>query len=132
MSKNNHFFGLCLLVIAALAFLDGAGESNPLYGLVGASFGVIVPAACIFVAIHRERAGKVSTASNMGAIVVSVVGALAYGGYLFTGPSNPDTAGQMHVVLFPIIYVLIALCVFLPCLLIDRWKEKRSVSNLST
>lgn len=125
MKKNHHFFGISLLTIAGLAFLDGAGESDLFYGLIGASLGVLVPAACILVTLRRDQAGKVSTASYLGAVIVSVIGMLAYGGYLLTGPSNPDTAGHMHVVLFPIVYAIVAAILFLPCLLRDIWKTKQ-------
>jgi 4-amino-4-deoxy-L-arabinose transferase-like glycosyltransferase len=43
--------------------------------------------------------------------VVFAVGLSAYGYYASNGPSDSDTAGHMHVILFPIIYVMFTLTI---------------------
>jgi len=72
MNQHHPIFGISLSAIAGLAFLDGTSEGGPVSGLIGASLGLIVPAACIAIVMRRDKAGKASTASKIGAIIVSL------------------------------------------------------------
>jgi hypothetical protein len=126
MNHQSQTLGVLVVAIAGLAFLDGSGESDTLYGLIGAGLGVIPPAASAYITVYRSnRNGNSTSASYWGAIIVDIIGVVVYGGYLLTGPSSPDTAGHMHIVLFPIVYAIIAFLVFIPCLLIDLSRSKK-------
>lgn len=125
MKTTDRFLASMLGLIAALALFDGVQESDFFYGFIGASLAMIAPATCWGSAFRRRRANKVHAASYAGAIGVAAIGVFAYFGYAVTGVSNPDTAGHMHVVLFPIVYLILSWAVCIPLLLIDMFRNKR-------
>jgi hypothetical protein len=126
MKVQDQILGLMLALISVLAFLDGFQEGGYFSnGLTGALLSIISPGTCWSVAFLRRRRNKVNSVCYTGAIVISVIGLIAYYGYATTGPSDPDTAGHMHIVFFPILYLIVGWIVFLPLLLIDMWRNKR-------
>ncbi len=126
MKAQDQILGLMLALILVLAFLDGFQEGGYFSnGLTGALLSVVSPGTCWVVAFLRRRRNKVNSVCYAGAIAVSVIGLLAYYRYATTGPSDPDTAGHMHIVFFPVLYLIVGWISFLPLLLIDVWRNKR-------
>lgn len=67
MNQRNQTLGVLVTVIAGLAFLDGLGESNILYGLIGAALAVVGPVSCAYITVHRSRkSGNITSTSYQG------------------------------------------------------------------
>jgi peptidoglycan/LPS O-acetylase OafA/YrhL len=122
-SLLNRILAIMLVLIAVFAFLDGKQEDGLSYGVIGACLAVVAPALCWGVAFQGRQGKRRNSLSYAVALLVAVIGLLAYTFYVINGPSDPDTAGHMHVVLFPILYLIAAMIINLPLLLFDafRW-----------
>jgi hypothetical protein len=114
-------------LIGILAFWHGLAEGGFQLGVFGFVLAPIAPAVCWGVTLRRERRRVLNSACRLGASFVTVIGIFVYWSYVVAGRSDPDTAKHMLVVLFPIVYGLLAVIVLVPLLLIDTFRSKKSM-----
>ena len=115
-----------LTSIAILSFLNGLQE-NLLSGFIGISLAIIGPFMFIKFASEREEKSKFHYFTTAGMIIMNLLVLSAYTLYFYSGPSNPDTAGHMHVILFPALVIFFGTFVMYFFTTIDVIREK--VSN---
>jgi 4-amino-4-deoxy-L-arabinose transferase-like glycosyltransferase len=72
---------------------------------------IIAPVITVIWAGIRKRVVELRWWRAIISGVVFAVGLSAYAYYASNGPSDPDTAGHMHVILFPIIYLMFTLTI---------------------
>ncbi len=117
---------ISLIAIALLAFFNGVQEGNLFSGLIGMAFAMIGPIMFTRVVPKIRQKSEFHGFSNAGVIFINCVVILAYALYLFAGPSDPDTAGHMHIILFPILIIFFGTFVMAFFILIDFIREKTS------
>lgn len=115
-SISPHVSVLLLVVSACLAYVDArqivpssllAGFCS-LLSTLGHAPGFI---AAIF---FRRKRGAAGLAAFLLVFAVGILGVIAYLAYALTGKSeNPGSAGHMHVIMFPLAYMVFATVVII-------------------
>jgi hypothetical protein len=104
------FRGIMLVVIGAILPLSVRDATKEGYDLVSAMFvsplAILSPTAALLAAWFGAEGTRRPVALQIGALLVGLIGFAAYACYALRGPSNPDTAGHMHVLGFPILYAV--------------------------
>jgi hypothetical protein len=99
-------FGGVLLILTLSGF-DAYEEHAEFTEIVFVGVAAIIaPLIAIYWAGFARKNYQPSLWRTIETAVVLMMGILGYGYYAFNGPSDPDTAGHMHVILFPITYVI--------------------------
>lgn len=99
-----HALILCMIAaIAVLAGVDTAQEDQ--YEIIG----LVIPLAVLGPLFSFfwlwPRSG---VPARIVYFFILAVGLAMYIFYVLSGPSDPDTAGHMHTVLFPILYIILS------------------------
>ena len=108
-----------------LGIWDGWDEGYLAGGAIGSALAVATPALCWVFTLQRERQVGAASTSRIGASVVALIGIVVYWNYAITVPSDPDTTGHLHIVLFPILYATASVILAIPLLLIDLFRTKK-------
>lgn len=93
---------IMLLLTLTLAFFDAVDEGNH---LSASAVFALLPAAVLFIHDWIALEMKLKTETLSFAFVYAVfangVTVIVYCGYALSGPSQPDTAAHLHVLVFP-------------------------------
>ena len=117
---------IILTSIAIFAFLNGLQEGHLMSGFIGMVLAIIGPFMFIRFTSDREKKSNFHYFSNAGMATLNLLVLLAYALYYFGGASNPDTAGHMHIILFPALVIFFGTFVMHFFTFIDQEREKAS------
>jgi cytochrome bd-type quinol oxidase subunit 2 len=108
--KVVYLAGICL--VFGLSMINARDEGFDLYwmGLLSL-LAVLAPLITARWALKARDHEPQPVLSRVCAFIVLGVGVAAYTYYASNGRANPDTAAHMHVVTFPILYLILALAV---------------------
>jgi len=119
----NKIIAIVILLIFGLSVINAADEaigvvyeaSGFVYVVVDVvvvSFlAVLAPIISMAIAVLMRKVVRRPKVPEIGAYIVGAVGLVAYTYYVANGQTDPNTAAHMHVVLFPVLYVLFSLVV---------------------
>lgn len=127
----NRLAAASIVAIFGLSLLD-AWKTTEMPGtsvLIALAPTLVVAASCLIGGTLGRKKGR-PLLLKAAALSVCLVGLVAYAGYAVAGPGNPDTAGQMHVFFFPVLFGLLALAVMGGSVLVAYVWPKRSDDDL--
>ena len=94
-------------VLAALNVMQEADSHDFMGGFLISSISLL--AFCVtYIWVRKERATQLQWVPLAVSVISCTFGLSAYFFYVLSGSSNPDTAGHMHIFLFPILHTIIA------------------------
>lgn len=83
-------------------------------------FSVLAPIlATALVPVLQQKSARLKLVKK-GALFITITGLMIYSYYVLKGHSNPNTAGHMHIILFPISYGIYSLAVMALCGFFER------------
>jgi len=128
----NKILVVMLITLCIISFLNGVQEDGIKSGVIGAAFAMLGPLIFSYMAYTKRKTSISYKFSYIGVMFLNSCALVMYSIYLYSGQSNPDTAGHMHIIMFPIVFIFFGTFIMKFFTLLDEGKDKISHTSVGS